>query len=433
MYDLFWVRILVDRAVAYVRGVAASVRQRLVRTFKRKPKTGVTRDSGIQSVRDSQSEGMKIGHVDDLLKSLGWQLSRDTGIRIGTYRLSDRYISLIYGIRNLTDQQKLWLTPSVRTRAFSTACATVEPGYGESAPFIRLLESIDISAPELHEQHVRQASDTVITWAQEQDLNKALIEHAVISTNSAGASPIWHLAALALIRELGRLSSYLESFDAGDRLGFVNYVSRDHVDRALQFAESRTGSKLYGSRRRRQPVTAWQDEIVEALGATARPSGFGGAAWAAVEAEIGCALPAGFKVLIDRLGAGCIGGSIWLPAPFHENKDLDTAVVAKNAMCSYSRLHEHHPVYYPRLSPPEDGAAVAFARTDSGDYLSFICEPGDPDNWAVAICHKGIFYDEILAGDVAEFFYAFVENRVRSIVLPPDFFDLEMKFETHDT
>ena len=91
--------------------------------------------------------------------------------------------------------------------------------------------------PEILEMHVRQASDEAIAWAQEQDLGKALRGHAALPTNAPGARPIWHLAALALLGGVAKLKSYQVSFEAGDRLGCVNYVTKDYIDRAVFLAE----------------------------------------------------------------------------------------------------------------------------------------------------------------------------------------------------
>ena len=178
---------------------------------------------------------------------------------------------------------------------------------------------------------------------------------------------------------------------------------------------------------------AWQDEIVEVLGANERSSAFDPMEWAKVEVEIGCNLPEGFKLLIDRLGAGCIGDFLWLPAPSHANINLDATELVKKGVYCYSYLQERHPIYFPRPSPPKEGSAVVFAVTDNGDYLSFILGPGDPDHWPVALCHAGADYEEFLADGVEEFFCALVGNRLQCDGFPSDFLDQEMTFVTVKT
>ncbi|MDN3719635.1 hypothetical protein QW131_11790 [Roseibium salinum] len=68
-------------------------------------------------------------------------------------------------------------------------------------------------------------------------MDKALRDHAALPTNAPGARPIWHLAALALLGDVAKLKFYQASFEAGDRLGFVNYVTKDYIDRTVSFAE----------------------------------------------------------------------------------------------------------------------------------------------------------------------------------------------------
>ncbi|HMQ40145.1 MAG TPA: hypothetical protein PKC09_02625 [Paracoccus sp. (in: a-proteobacteria)] len=181
---------------------------------------------------------MKIVEITNALKSLGWSLSRDeVGDRLASYRLSDRTADIIYGLKRLPDKQQLWVMRSTSTDAFSSACAKVDPGYGISAPLVTPWNNPDIRVPEILEEHVRQASDEAIAWAKAQDLDKALREHAALPTNAPGARPIWHLAALALLGDVAKLKSYQASFAAGDRLGFVNYITKDYIDRAVALAE----------------------------------------------------------------------------------------------------------------------------------------------------------------------------------------------------
>ncbi len=181
---------------------------------------------------------MKIGNVGQELQMLGWDLSRDeTGARFASFQLSDREVMAGYGVRQLLEQQVLWLSPFVATEAFSNACAGICADLRDSEPIVFAQDKPRISVPQVLDQHVRQASEKAIAWAQEQDLDLALREHAALPTSSSGVLPVWHLAALVLIGDVERLKSYLKSFDAGDRLGFVPYITRDYIFRALQLAE----------------------------------------------------------------------------------------------------------------------------------------------------------------------------------------------------
>lgn len=181
---------------------------------------------------------MKTKEVTQILKSLGWKAFTDeVGDKYTHYELPDRVVQIIYGIRKFSQDEQFEAMLSASTSAFSVACMEIA-GDGESyAPLVRAWTDICIRASEILEEHVRQASEEAIAWAQEQDLDKALREHAALPTNAPGALPIWHLAALALLGEVAKLKSYQASFEAGDRLGFVPYVTKDYIDRAVCFAE----------------------------------------------------------------------------------------------------------------------------------------------------------------------------------------------------
>ena len=48
-----------------------------------------------------------------------------------------------------------------------------------------------------------------------------------------GARPVWHLAALVVLGDLEKLKFYQASFEAGDRLGFVKYITKNYIDSAV--------------------------------------------------------------------------------------------------------------------------------------------------------------------------------------------------------
>jgi hypothetical protein len=181
---------------------------------------------------------MKIKEVTDDLKALGWRAYTDeVGDRSTRFCLPDRTVQIIYGIRKYGEEQQLEATLSASSDAFSHGCKTIDSGLGSYAPLVRSRKGLVYQVPEILEEHVRQASEDAIAWAQAQDLDKALRDHAALPTNAPGARPIWHLAALALLGDVSKLKSYQSSFAAGDRLGFVNYVTKDYIDRAVALAQ----------------------------------------------------------------------------------------------------------------------------------------------------------------------------------------------------
>lgn len=185
---------------------------------------------------------MKMKDVTHALQTIGWRAHTDeVGEKYTHFYLPDRTVQIIYGIRKYGKGQQFEATLSASTNIFSHACKVVDSGYGSYAPLVRSRKGLCYQAPEILEEHVRQVSDVAIAWAKEQDLDKALRDHAALPTDAPGALPIWHLAALALLGDVAKLKSYRASFAVGDRLGFVNYVTKDYIDRAVALAEALAG------------------------------------------------------------------------------------------------------------------------------------------------------------------------------------------------
>ena len=177
---------------------------------------------------------MKIKEVTEILISLGWIPRKDeVGDRCSIYTLADRFVQIIYDLNKIRDQQKFGAMLSLSTSSFSESCSYIAQERMSYAPLVRAWKGIDIRASEIIEQHIRQASELAIEWANTQDLNKALNDHAALPTDALGARPLWHLAALAALGDIEKLQVYKSNFEAGNRLGFVNYVTTDYIDRAL--------------------------------------------------------------------------------------------------------------------------------------------------------------------------------------------------------
>ena len=180
---------------------------------------------------------MKTGDATRVLRTLGWSIHRDeTGDKGATYALPDRIVRIVYGIRPLPQTAQFEAVFSLSTPAFSAACLTIDPEGSAYAPLVAASKGYRDRAPDIVEHHIRQASDAVLAWAEAQDLDQALRARADLPSSAPGAAPIWHLAALALRGDLDRLNRYQASFEAGDRLGFVPYITRDHIDRAVLLA-----------------------------------------------------------------------------------------------------------------------------------------------------------------------------------------------------
>jgi hypothetical protein len=181
---------------------------------------------------------MKMKEATQILTALGWSVHIDeVGDKVAHFALSDRIVDIIYGIRKFSQNDQFEATLSASTSSFSVACMAIRGGGGSYTPLARAQKGLRVRASEILEEHVRQASEEAIAWAEAHDLDKALQDHAALPTSAPGARPVWHLAALALLGDVAKLRSYQSSFEAGDRLGFVNYVTKDYIDRAVALAE----------------------------------------------------------------------------------------------------------------------------------------------------------------------------------------------------
>lgn len=180
---------------------------------------------------------MKTKDLTNNIRELYWTIHSDeVGDKSARYTLPDRIVRIIYFLDIIRDQQKLGAMLSVSNDQFSKICNQVGSDKRTYTALVSAWTGIDIRAPEILPEHVQQASDQAIAWAKEQDLEKALREHAALPTDAPGIQPIWHLSALVLCGELEKLRYYQASFEAGDRLGFVPYITKDYIDRAVAAA-----------------------------------------------------------------------------------------------------------------------------------------------------------------------------------------------------
>jgi len=182
---------------------------------------------------------MKNKEATEILKTIGWQVYKDEiGDRGACFSLSDRIVDIMYEIGRATRYQQFRSTLSVSTEIFSLVCSRIENERYSYAHLIAAWKGLDIRDAEMiRPEHIHQASQQAIDWAKEQDLDKALLDHAALPTNAPGTGPVLHLSALALLGEIEKLKYYQASFDAGDRLGFARYITKDFIDRAVTIAE----------------------------------------------------------------------------------------------------------------------------------------------------------------------------------------------------
>ncbi|WP_081673816.1 DUF6990 domain-containing protein [Pseudomonas cremoricolorata] len=131
------------------------------------------------------------------------------------------------------------LMPSVSTKKFSEAVAFVRGEENRYSPIIVSNEPPE-KPVKLSSSDVAVMSKRVISWACSQDIESGVSFYKQLPTDSKGILPLKHLAALAISGDFETLNSYSKIFEAGDRLGFVPYITEGMIHRAVLKATSET-------------------------------------------------------------------------------------------------------------------------------------------------------------------------------------------------
>jgi hypothetical protein len=97
-----------------------------------------------------------------------------------------------------------------------------------------------LKKPFITRDDVVKHSDEAIAWAKSCDIDAGLKTLRELPTNSKGAFPRRHLAALAEAGDVETLTRYRDSFASGERAGFsALYITDEFITRALEFAMKR--------------------------------------------------------------------------------------------------------------------------------------------------------------------------------------------------
>ncbi|MBB2885588.1 MULTISPECIES: hypothetical protein [Pseudomonas] len=181
---------------------------------------------------------MKEKDVVSNLKELGWICSKD---EVGDYfcvkDIEEVKIQVIPSVGERSDHFRVSLTPSVSTKEFSEVVAFV---LGEGSGYSPVIVSNEPpeKLPNFSSDDVLRMSEKAISWARSQNIESGLMVYRNLPTDAKGAMPLRHLAALAIAGDVERLEGYKKSFEMGDRLGFVPYITADMIDRAVLKAKS---------------------------------------------------------------------------------------------------------------------------------------------------------------------------------------------------
>lgn len=149
-------------------------------------------------------------------------------------------VQIIPSVGKRSDHFRVSFMPSISTREFSESVAFVQGEEGGYSPVIVSNEAPE-KLPGFSSDDVLRMSEKVLSWARSQCIESGLMAYRTLPTDAKGAMPIRHLAALAIAGDVERLEGYKKSFEMGDRLGFVPYITAGMIERAVMKAKQADG------------------------------------------------------------------------------------------------------------------------------------------------------------------------------------------------
>jgi hypothetical protein len=170
----------------------------------------------------------------------GWRVTRDeTSQPCGELRVGDRVLLAILSKRSPVFPFHLggWIT----TDALSVAYTVIFHPRKRVAESVPLVRSPEISIPReiASDEELDEACAAWLGFAREADLEAGMAILLDKDARPLGSGNAMHLSALAATGGVEVLAGYAEALVQGDRLGFVNYITADHIAAALAFAQRR--------------------------------------------------------------------------------------------------------------------------------------------------------------------------------------------------
>jgi SUKH superfamily protein len=144
------------------------------------------------------------------------------------------------------------------------------------------------------------------------------------------------------------------------------------------------------------------------------------AGWAAVEAELGTALPADYKAFVERYGSGVIGDFIRPFNPFSTNPNRNLKVQAETQLDALRQIQRKYPDEVPFPLFPEEGGYLPWGRTDNGDILHWKTA-GPPDSWTAAVSASRDPEHQEFAEDMTSFLARLLRKEISTAIFPRSF------------
>lgn len=173
----------------------------------------------------------------DLFYKCGWNHYSDSYDYI-IYRLLGELV--VESLARFRRGNRVELAYSCSTVALSCAYTFI------ASPKVSIIESCIIWEDQKDEVRecwtladIERLSNHILDWATSRNISHGLELLRNIPTDSLGAMPARHLAALAEAGDILTIRQYQESFAKGERLGFVPYITDEYLQRAYAFAAKR--------------------------------------------------------------------------------------------------------------------------------------------------------------------------------------------------
>ncbi len=106
--------------------------------------------------------------------------------------------------------------------------------------------------------------------------------------------------------------------------------------------------------------------------------------WAAIEKQLGTALPPDYKALVATYGTGAFAGFLWVFNPFTANTNLALVPSVKRRLDSERAFRNSNPGVSSHPLHPAKGGLLPWAITDNGDTL-FWLTTGSPEQWPTLV------------------------------------------------
>ena len=182
---------------------------------------------------------MNTEEVFSILEGIGWTCKRDeVGDRFCVCQAGENFVQIIPSIKRRSDHFRVSFMPSVSIEEFSRVVSVVSGNKRYFVPVIIRSSPPDKLGFFTRDDVVRMASE-IRAWGEGQDVSAGIASMAELSSSVKGDMALRHIAALAFLGDIERLSRYKQELSTGAACFSVSYINQDMIDRALEIAKEK--------------------------------------------------------------------------------------------------------------------------------------------------------------------------------------------------